>query len=141
RPVATDALDAGRAGLGAPFTATIQGEFTQPVTNGADGYLRTLISYNGKSLNDAVNQVDDIKAYSTVNLFAGLRDPDGAWEVGAYVKNLFDSFRVTRRDNAAASTGYRTFGGAQQGNTLYRSIGVTAPREFGVTARFAFGSR
>ncbi|HMP57063.1 MAG TPA: TonB-dependent receptor [Novosphingobium sp.] len=130
-----------RAGLGAPFTATIQGEFTQPVTNGADGYLRTLISYNGKSLNDAVNQVDDIKAYSTVNLFAGLRDPDGAWEVGAYVKNLFDSFRVTRRDNAAASTGYRTFGGAQQGNTLYRSIGVTAPREFGVTARFAFGSR
>ena len=130
-----------RAGIGAPFTASIQAEFNQPVSTGMEGYLRSLVTYNGKSLNDAVNQVDDIKAHAIVNLFAGLRDPDGAWEIGAYAKNLLDTFRVTSRNNSAASTGFRTFAGAQQGNTLYREITVTAPREFGVTARFALGSR
>jgi iron complex outermembrane receptor protein len=106
-----------------------------------DGYLRTLVTYNGKSLNDPTNAFDDIKAYAVVNLFAGVRAPDGSWEIGAFAKNVFDTKRAILTGLNAQTTAYRTFTGAFNGPTTYRTVTYNSPREFGVTARIAIGSR
>lgn len=58
-----------------------------------------------------------------------------------YAKNIFDTFRVLTRNATPALTTYATFTGGGAIVTNYRQVTVTQPREFGLTARFAFGSR
>ena len=57
----------------------------------------------------------------------------------AYAKNLFDEVNVTRGDNLV-STAYRTPGSVTS-TALYRAVGISTGREFGINLRFAFGSR
>jgi iron complex outermembrane receptor protein len=96
------------------------------------------------SQNDPTNPYDDVKAYGLVNLFLGLRAHDGAWEVNAYAKNIFDTQRVLSRVAVPYFASYAIppalggGGGAVVSN--YRGVTVTAPREFGITASFSFGS-
>jgi len=140
-----------RAGTNAPFNLTFQTQYDMPVSNWMDSYVRALVTYAGKSQNDPANAVDNIKAYGIVNLFAGIRDPDGGWELGLYGKNIFDVLRVTSRNSNAFSASYRElqFGpdGAPTGAlgrtavSTYRGITINDPREFGVNLRVAFGSR
>lgn len=148
-----------RAGSLPSFSATVQSEFSQPFSVGVEGYLRGLATFNGNSKNDPSNPFDDVDAYALFNLFAGLRDPEGGWEIGVFAKNLFDTHRVLTREPTAANVSYQqlfcspsipaiafacptgaiAFG--QQGVSGYRVISTTAPREFGITARIGFGSR
>lgn len=130
-----------RAGLSAPFSLTAQSEYKLPLSASTEGYLRGFVNYQGRSQNDPLNIYDDIKAYAIVNAYAGVRDPDGGWDVGLYVKNLFDTERELIVEPNAKITGYRTFAGAQNGVTGYRVVSTTAPREFGINARIYFGSR
>lgn len=130
----------GRAGLASPFTATVQTEYSQPISSNLDGYARGLISYFGNSQNDPLNAADDIDSYALVNLFAGLRDPDGAWEVGGYVKNVFDTGRILIREANPNTVEIRSPAPATVASA-YRTISYTAPREFGITARVSFGAR
>lgn len=130
-----------RAGIGAPFNMTFQTQYDQPLSDSLDGYVRALVTYNGKSQNDPVNAVDDIKAYGVVNLFAGIRDPDGAWDLGLYGKNLFDVLRVTTRNSNAQTANYQVLATGVQAVSSYRSITINNPQEFGVTLRVSFGSR
>lgn len=130
-----------RAGTGAPFSTTVQTEYNLPLSGSMDGYIRGLMTYNGKSQNDPLNAFDDVKAYAVVNLFAGIRAADRSWEIGAFAKNIFDTQRALQTGSTAETTSYRTFLGGQNGATPYRSVTYTAPREFGVSARFAIGSR
>lgn len=134
-----------RASALPPFSATINGEFSQPLNDNLSGYIRGLVNYYGKSQNDPENQIDTIKAYATVNLFAGLRDPDGGWELGAYAKNVFNVERVLSRDATALGATYYQVGASgavgMVGSSTYRAITMTPPREIGVQLRVAFGSR
>lgn len=130
----------GRAGLAAPFTATLQSEYNHPISSNMDGYVRGLVSYFGKSQNDPLNLIDDISAYALVNLFAGIRDPGGSWEVGGYVKNVFDTGRILIREASVNTVEIRSPGPATV-SSAYRTVSYTAPREFGITARVSFGSR
>lgn len=137
-----------RAGLTSPFTATVQTEYNLPISSSIDGYVRGLATFYGNSQNDPANQLDDIDSYAIVNLYAGLRGAegswqDGSWEVGVYAKNIFDTFRVTQRSATPLSSSFRTlpFFASSNAVATYRGVSVTAPREFGVTARIAFGSR
>ena len=129
-----------RAGFSAPFSATVQSEYTLAVSSDMDGYVRGLVTYNGNSQNDPTNALDDIDAYALVNLYAGVRGADGSWEVGAYAKNIFDTQRALLRASQAASLTVRSPGAANQVST-YRTVSYTAPQEFGITARISFGSR
>lgn len=140
-----------RAGKTAPFNATFQTEYKHPLSDTLDGYVRGLFSYYGKSQNDPANPFDDIKQYGIVNLFAGVRDSEGGWEVGLYGKNVFDVLRVTNRTEDPLQAAYRqvTFGpggtptGAASATAVsgYRGITINNPQEFGISARFSFGSR
>jgi len=130
------------AGTGAPFTATVQSEYTMPLTGNVDGYLRGMMTYYSKSKNDPFNAGDDVPAYALVNLYAGARAATSGWEVGVYVKNLFDVSRVLNR-NASLISAPRGSGAVSTYRTGSSSNGLfyLAPREVGLTARLAFGSR
>lgn len=134
--IATCQVESLRAGTGSPFVATLLSEYTRPVSDKLDGYVRGLMTYYNKSLNDPTNIFDDIEPYALVNLFAGVRHQNG-WEIGAYVKNLFDVERVLTRNATQAPSLASVAGGVSPVST-YRVISMTAPREIGVTARIQF---
>jgi iron complex outermembrane receptor protein len=130
-----------RASPASPFNATIQSEYRVDVSERMDAYVRGLFTYYGRSQNDPTNALDDVTAYGLLNLFAGIRDPDGGWEISAFAKNVTNTFRVLNRGLTPYSTNYRLIAAAQNGVTTYRSVAVTSPREFGVSLRIAVGSR
>lgn len=125
------------ASRAAPFSANFMGEYNMPLSDGMEVFGRGLVTLNGDSKNDPGNLIDDVPSYALVNLYAGVRASDGSWEVTGFVKNLTNTFRVTSRDASAATI--RTNLGTLVSN--YRLVSTTDPREFGITARFAIGSR
>ncbi|WP_313433801.1 TonB-dependent receptor domain-containing protein [Novosphingobium sp.] len=143
-----------RASFMAPFSATLQSEYSFPAFGDTDAYVRGLMTYTGKSQGDPGNAWDDVSDYALVNLFAGLRAQDGAWEIGFYAKNVFETTKTLTRTNPLF-TAYQQlgFGGIQNGapvftgptaatyTSTYTGVTVTAPREFGINVRYAFGSR
>ena len=132
-----------RSNLTAPFNASVQTGYTRHAFGQVDGFIRGQLTYAGYSLNDPTNPYDNIKAYGLVNLFAGLRNHDGAWEFSAYVKNIFNTQRVLTRIAVPYAATYENAltreGGELASN--YRGITTTQPREFGINLRYAFGSR
>ncbi len=143
-----------RSASAPPISGNFQGEFTKSLTSGTDFYVRGLVSWFGSSKNDPANSLDDYDAYMLTNVFAGLRAPDGQWEVSFFAKNLFNDETVLGVGNARLRTTYQalqppTFQSAAAAafDSDYIRIGgdggrgLTAPREFGVSVRLSFGSR
>lgn len=134
-----------RANNASPWGATVQSEYRHPFSDAMEGFARGLFSWKGNSQNDPLNGFDDISAHGILNLYAGVRDPDGAWEVTAYAKNVTNTFRVLTRSASAQTTTVTGRGQlGPQGTavvTNYFGISSTDPREFGITARVSFGSR
>ena len=132
----------------------VRGEFSHEVFTGARGFLRALFNYTPKNKN--LNPVTSFipKPYGLLNLFAGLRGDNGAWEVSVSGRNILNKKTLLSRGTGAAGTGQsltRPIGGpTDQANQLafspsnlsgYTTISFVARREFQVSARFAFGSR
>ncbi|OAN59346.1 MULTISPECIES: TonB-dependent receptor [unclassified Sphingobium] len=138
-----------RASFMPPFTATLQGEYHTALSGKVDGFVRGLVNYNGKSQGDPANNFDDVGAYALANLYAGIRDPDGGWEISLFAKNLFDTTKVLTRTTPLFTayqqiTGFTATGATTTAATFtstYTGATVTPPREFGVNLRFFFGSR
>lgn len=135
-----------RSSFQAPFSATLQSEFNQPISGGMDGFARALLTYNGNSLADPQYQFDDHKAAAVLNIYAGVRGPDGSWELSLFAKNLFNNVRTTNVGLRAATDyqeltpSFSSTVGAT-GFSDYTQISTDAPREFGLNFRFSFGSR
>ncbi|RJG54620.1 TonB-dependent receptor [Sphingobium terrigena] len=138
-----------------PLTATLTSEYHHSLSGRVDGFLRGLVAYSGKSQGDPGNSFDQVGAYALANLYAGIRAPDGGWEISLFAKNLFDTTKVLTR-TTPLFTGFQQLGFAGQfangrpvftGPTAgsftstYTGATVTPPREFGVNVRFLFGSR
>ncbi|MET0364630.1 MAG: TonB-dependent receptor, partial [Sphingobium sp.] len=130
------------------LSGSVQAEVTLPVSDRFDGYVRGLMNWRGKATIDPNNPYDDVGAYALVNLFAGLRDSGGNWELTAFVKNVFNLAKVTSAESSPYNTSVtyvnaatqRPFGSASY-QSAYSGVTVTQPREFGVTARVSLGSR
>ena len=88
------------------WTATLSSEYSFPFV-GVEAYVRGLATFYGDSKNDPSNPVDDVDAYNTVNAYAGIRDPEGKWEVMFYGKNILDTERVTYREASPATADYQ----------------------------------
>lgn len=132
------------------WSGTVQAEYNVGLSDGLDAYLRGLFAWKGSTRGDEFNAYDDVGTYGLLNLYAGLRAPDGAWEVGAYVKNVGNVTRLTSGDGSpldSSTTLLRVAPGnplpfgSQTYSSYYRGVSVTPPREFGVSLRFAIGSR
>ena len=135
-----------RSATASPWNANFQGEYHLPVGTSSEGFLRTLITYSGSSRNDPANAFDNYDAYARVNLYAGIRDADGMWELSIYGKNITDNDTVLATSNGPAFTALRSVTPLPSAtiNSPYINLGnpstpgLTAPREFGVTARVSF---
>ena len=133
-----------RASPAAPFSATVESEYSHDINDNMAGFLRGQFVYYGKSQGYADNPFDSVNAYGLVNLFAGVHGNDNSnWEITAYVKNLFNVYRTLQ---VYASPWLATFGTTTGGGgalvSNYNGITATTPqREFGVSFRYAFGSR
>ena len=132
-------MGSGSPSSSANLSGSVQSEYSMPVSNFADGFLRGLVTWKGNSEGQGPNPLDSVKAYALINLYAGVRDPDGDWELSFFAKNLTNTHRVLSRFGTTETT-------ALQGSGLnlisdYYRITTTAPREFGVNFRMAFGSR
>jgi len=136
-----------RASLAPLWSGSIQSEYRMPVGSALTAYVRGQVSLYGDSKNDPANAVDDYDGYELLNLYVGLRDAAGVWEVGLYGKNVTETERVLTRSATVAATSYNLGATATSGLTNYYIGGVasglamTAPREFGLTLRYSFGSK
>ncbi|MFC6622977.1 TonB-dependent receptor [Novosphingobium panipatense] len=132
-----------RSGFQAPFSATLTSEYTFALNDNMDGYLRGLLNVFGRSQSDPVNVFDDVGSYGLLNLYTGIRDPKGAWEVSLFAKNILNTTKTLTRTDPLF-TSYRNIqagGAATTFNSTYTGVTTTAPREFGINVRYAFGSR
>ncbi|MET1756418.1 TonB-dependent receptor [Novosphingobium sp. RD2P27] len=127
------------------FSANVQSQYAFDLTDQLSGFIRGLATLRGRTNGAPETTFDDQEAMGTVNLFAGVRGENNRWEVAAFVKNLFDKQRVISVGPAALRAQVNT-NGRPPNNVIqyvseYRTVNVTAPQEFGVTARVAIGGR
>ncbi|HEX7856379.1 MAG TPA: TonB-dependent receptor plug domain-containing protein [Sphingobium sp.] len=128
----------GSATYSSPFTATGHGEYSHAVSGNAVGYLRGLLSVYGATPYNPDVPYNKQKAYALLNMYVGVRAPDGQWDLSFFVKNLTNTQTVLA-SNTGNTQQVTTFGGA--GASPYAQISYTPPRQFGVNLRVAFGSR
>ena len=130
-----------------PFSATLQAEYNHPIGDKMEIFGRGLFSYYGSSENNQTLPFDSVGAFGLLNLYAGVRAPDGAWEVTLFAKNLannasYSSFALpasTSYQELAPPTFQTTVG--KSSTSTYSRVDTSAPREFGINLKFAFGSR
>ena len=124
----------------APFQATFNGSYEVPITDAFGAYARFNVNYQGKNPGygnfRTGTTFKSTPSYAIVDLFAGISGGDGAWSLGAYAKNAFDK-RVEIARVATINSVYSTF----RAPSGYDVVRTNLPREFGVTLRYAFGSR
>ena len=129
----------GRSTFSPKFSANVQSELGFGFGGSMDGFVRGLFSFFGKTPNDPANRFDDVGAYGLLNVFAGLRDPDGAWEITAFAKNVLREREILNVSATPLQQSFRT--PVPTFVSQYRSVNVTVPREFGISLRLAVGSR
>lgn len=123
-----------------PFQATVNGSYEVPFTDAIGAYVRFNVNYRGRNPNFGNFRTGDgfksTPSFTIVDLFAGLTGNDSGWELGVYGKNVFNK-QVELSRIARANTIFPLFA-APSGYDVVRS---STPREYGVSVRFAFGSR
>lgn len=118
------------------WNVVLQSEYEQPLGS-VNGYVRGLLNYN--SSNSRRSPGYTVPDYALLNLYAGVRDPDGAWDVGLFVRNVASAgVKLSQglNDVAQGSTAAGAFG-----LSGYNRVSYTPPRQIGIQARFSFGSR
>ncbi|CAN7633720.1 TonB-dependent receptor [Phenylobacterium sp. LjRoot219] len=122
------------------WNATIQTEYVHPVRDNVDAFVRGLFTYYPE--NGRQTPALTIDPYGLLNLYAGVRSNDGAWELAFFTKNALNHGQILDQGVDPLRTGsVEGFFGAQTGASGYTTSRYTAPREVGVTIRYAFGSR
>jgi iron complex outermembrane receptor protein len=123
------------------FSGNVQAEYRMDISDRTQGFLRGLFTYYGNSQGDPLNLYDGVKGYGLLDVFVGLRDPGGVWEVQAFAKNLTNTYRTLSRSAPITTSVGFTDGTSANAFTNYRAVSSTAPREFGLNVRYSFGSR
>lgn len=130
------------------WSGTLQAEYSLPVSAKMDAFGRGLYTYYTDNVQDPNNPYDNIDAYGLLNLYAGLRSSDGAWEVSVFARNVTNTGEMLSAGNGAVALSYQqllppaftTSTGASLASP-YTTTRFTPPREIGLSVRYAFGSR
>jgi iron complex outermembrane receptor protein len=117
------------------WNANVQSQYDQPINPAMNAFIRGLVYYYPSNPFSSTTYV--VPAYATLDLYLGLRNPASLWEASLYGKNIADDRTVTRLDATQVTTPFQAF----FGNTGYYMTSHTPRREFGLTLRYAFGSR
>jgi iron complex outermembrane receptor protein len=121
------------------WNLTLQSEYNAPLTSGTEGFIRGNWVYYPDNPNSSQRTV--INNYSLLNLYAGIRSPNNAWEVSLYANNLLNAQQILSITPTAPSSSGSARNFFPQGDVGYQSISYTPRREFGLNVRYAFGSR
>ena len=123
------------------WNATFQSEYTHPVADNMDGFIRGLATYYPKNKNRAEADFT-VDNYTQLNLYAGVRSHDGAWEASVFVRNALNVTRATDISTQQAGLGQSlTSFPALNRQSGYFETTTTNPREVGVNVHYAWGSR
>jgi iron complex outermembrane receptor protein len=123
------------------WNMSMQSEAGFTLTGNADGFVRGLMTYRPATENDPNNTNDDVGGFALFNLYAGIRHPEGRWELTAFAKNIFNTQKILSFGGSPISQSVPVGNSSFLHPTGYYSVSVTAPREVGVTFHAAFGSR
>jgi Outer membrane receptor proteins, mostly Fe transport len=131
----------GPASSTPPWNLVLRAEYAPELTTNLRGFIRGTFNYTPKNENRRLlNAAFVPEAYGLVDLFAGLRSKDGAWEISVSARNLLNDQTVLNRDSTDATfvtSPFSLFGAS----TGYRSISFVQRRQFQLSVRYAFGSR
>ncbi|TVV76266.1 TonB-dependent receptor [Sphingomonas solaris] len=128
-----------------PFQATLNGSYDLPITDLVAAYVRFNANYRNKNPNfgnfgsqnaGGVAVYRKTRAYTIVDLFAGITGNRAGWDLGVYAKNVFDKNVELTRLNVS-NTIYQLYAAGDG----YDQVRTNRPREIGATLRYAFGSR
>lgn len=141
----------GRSAFVPRWSANLQTEASFGLTSRMDGFVRGVATYSPDNSQDPSNTFDDVDSYALVNLYTGVRDPEGRWEVSLFANNVFDEQVVLNSGSGPQTTNLTTLrfgpGGSVIGSTAssfvapYYTVSVLPEREVGVSVRVGFGSR
>jgi iron complex outermembrane receptor protein len=124
------------------WSLTAQTEYVHPIGDDVDGFVRGLLNYYPE--NKRVEPDFKVPSYALVNVYAGVRSHDGAWEVSLFARNVFNTFRATDISpldaGAPLSNPLADFPGLIHPTGYYETL-TTMPREVGVNLHYAWGSR
>ena len=125
------------------FGAAVHADYAQPINDRITGVVRGLATIAGATPYNPGNPYDKQKAYALFNIYAGVRAPNSSWEATLFVTNLFNNQTrlATYGGNINATTAQGAVAPTSNVPSAYTYVGVTPPREFGMTLRYAFGSR
>jgi iron complex outermembrane recepter protein len=120
------------------FSSSLQSDYRQPITPRLEGFLRGLYSYYGRNSN--ADQVYVAPAYGLLNVYLGLRSPDGAWEGSLFAKNALNA--KPQLSSSVGTPAIDNLGLSQQfGSSGYFNTTIAPRQELGITFTYSFGSR
>lgn len=103
----------------------LNSEYTMPFSS-YEGYLRGLYKHNGEREDMDIGTLD---AYQTIDLYLGIRSDSRQWDIGLFVRNLFDEEEIIR----AAAPGLH-----RKQLTGYQAVDVVPQRLVGLKATYQF---
>lgn len=113
---------------------TANSEYTRPL-GGFEGFVRGQYVFSSGRANDFIaGSLNDTASYGVFNLFTGVRNAGGDWEVSVWSKNLFDKKATVALGGEASFTdviGNTTMSG-------YQSVQTIPRREIGITGKYNF---
>ena len=101
--------------------------------------MRGLATYYPR--NNRVEPSFSVDNYSLVNLYAGVRSHDGAWEASIFARNAFATDQLLDRGTQLETVGALTPFFTDRSAGHYVTATMTPRREIGVNLRYAWGSR
>lgn len=108
------------------LTATLNSEYTATFGDSLEGYLRGLYRYVGDR--EDVD-IDGLDPYQTFDLYLGVRDVSGRWDVGLFARNVFDEDEIIRGESPTT---------VRRQPTGYQLVDVVPERAIGLNASYHF---
>ncbi len=131
----------GKMGDQSPFQLSANSEYRFADIGSVQPFVRALLSHNAGYDSDLIDF--EYEAYTSVNLYAGLRGNSG-WELSVFAKNLFDEavVRGAADGNYFKATSVLnpdfSMSPGPSYDSGYRAVTVNPPREIGVSLRVKF---
>lgn len=124
------------------WNLTAQTEYSHPITEKANAFVRGLLNYYPE--NKYVEPNFAAPNYSLVGVYTGVRSQDGAWEVSIFARNALNTEKQLDQGpqtiNTLAGSLGSSFPTLNVGSGYY-TANFTPRREVGLSARYAWGSR
>ena len=128
----------GRSNATPKWNARLRAEYTHPISSNVEGFVSGLFTYTPKNTQQAGSTFIQPHV-ALLNLYIGARSPKTGWEVQVFAKNVLDHDKITALGTTDITDTPNVSG--IFGSSGYRTIGYADRREFGVTLRYAIGSR